>query len=225
MIIGNGLIASSFKKNDDLNHVFFASGVSDSNENNYLSFKREKDLLLETINNLNNRILIYFSSVSIYCLNSKYTNHKKEMENLISNSNIDYYIFRLPQVLGNGGNSKNLVNFISNKILKGDLFDLNISAERSILDVDDLVRIVKSVINKNKKDNIFDIAGIEFKKVLDIVRYIELVLNKKGNFNIIDAPDNIFKINSNDIEFCIDDLSIRIDGYTEYTIKKYINFK
>jgi hypothetical protein len=93
------------------------------------------------------------------------------------------------------------------------------------LDIDDLVKIVKSVIVKNSKNNIFDIAGIEFKNLVEIVKYIEIILNKKGNFNIIDVPDSIFKINSNDIELCIHDLSLRDDNYTEYTIKKYINFK
>jgi nucleoside-diphosphate-sugar epimerase len=225
MVIGNGLIASSFKKNDDPKYIFFASGVSNSSENNYLNFKRERDLLLETIHKIDNRVLIYFSSVSIYTLNSDYVSHKKEMENLITSSNIDYYIFRLPQILGNGGNSKNLINFITNKIVKNDKFNLNISAERSILDIDDLVKIVKSVIVKNSKNNIFDIAGIEFKNLVEIVKYIEIILNKKGNFNIIDVPDSIFKINSNDIELCIHDLSLRDDNYTEYTIKKYINFK
>jgi hypothetical protein len=50
MIVGNGLIAQGLAKlTHSENDLFFASGVSNSSENDSRAFKREKDLLLKTL--------------------------------------------------------------------------------------------------------------------------------------------------------------------------------
>ena len=48
MIIGRGLIASLFKENDYKNTIFFASGVSNSLEDNPQEFLREENLIKKT---------------------------------------------------------------------------------------------------------------------------------------------------------------------------------
>lgn len=47
MIIGNGDVASVLQDRDDL--IYFASGVSNSQETRGSEFRREKDLLFEQI--------------------------------------------------------------------------------------------------------------------------------------------------------------------------------
>ena len=67
MIIGNGLIANVFgdyKEND--NYVIFASGVSDSTNMDESAFKREEQLLNEITTLYKEKIIIYFSTCSIY---------------------------------------------------------------------------------------------------------------------------------------------------------------
>ena len=49
MIVGNGLIAKALQKIDAPEMVFFASGVSNSLENNKKAFEREVNLLKKTI--------------------------------------------------------------------------------------------------------------------------------------------------------------------------------
>jgi nucleoside-diphosphate-sugar epimerase len=222
MIIGNGLIASSVLNIDSPKYLFFASGVSDSREKDVLNFKREKDLVEKSIIDFSDKILIYFSTVSVHFSNSDYVKHKIEMENIILNSGINYCIFRLPQILGKGGNPKNIINFIKQNILNDVYFNLNTKAERSILDIDDLNKIVKNILESNNINKVFDIAGIEYKNIIDIVFYIEDALKKKSLFNEFSNEDFILKTNSNDIELCIIELGLRVNNYTKNTIMKYI---
>ena len=62
MIIGNGLIANSFLDSDLNNIIIFASGVSNSKEENLLEFDREKKLLLRIIYENFNKKIVYFST-------------------------------------------------------------------------------------------------------------------------------------------------------------------
>jgi len=83
MIIGNGLIASSFYRYDTSDCVIFASGVSNSNDNNADNFKREKDLVTKVLSENNDLKFIYFSSILAGITNNDYYNHKIDIENLI----------------------------------------------------------------------------------------------------------------------------------------------
>ena len=104
MIIGNGLIANGFDKyryNDDV--LIFASGVSNSMENNENEFNKEYELLKDSIDIPSK--LIYFSTCSIVDDSNKspYILHKIKMEKLIRENSNNYLIFRLPIVVGNIG--------------------------------------------------------------------------------------------------------------------------
>ena len=63
MVVGSGMIAKAFHhyiNNDDV--VIFASGVSNSKEDDDLSFEKEKNLLLSTRFNNVNKKFIYFKT-------------------------------------------------------------------------------------------------------------------------------------------------------------------
>ena len=77
MIIGDGDIAKVLPDRDD--YIWFASGVSNSQETRKAEFSREKDLLFTFADDQTKR-LVYFSSLSVFYKDSPYTRHKRKME-------------------------------------------------------------------------------------------------------------------------------------------------
>jgi hypothetical protein len=61
LIIGNGLIASAFKKNKDV--IIFASGVSKSQEVRCAEFFRERKLLVDALQL--KKYIVYFGTCSV----------------------------------------------------------------------------------------------------------------------------------------------------------------
>lgn len=90
MIVGNGLIANSFKKSKISfeEYIIFASGVSNSQEQENQEFEREKKNILSY--KKSTKKFIYFSSIPTILDPSqkdlKYVKHKLEMEKLIKNN-------------------------------------------------------------------------------------------------------------------------------------------
>ena len=112
MIVGNGDIASVLKEVDRKDYIFFASGVSNSQEKRKSEYKRELDLLLKQDKS---KHLIYFSSLAIFYSDTAYTRHKRLMEKTISVLWDHYTIIRLGNI-DFGNNPNTLINFIKNKI-------------------------------------------------------------------------------------------------------------
>jgi nucleoside-diphosphate-sugar epimerase len=223
MIIGKGLIATGFElsKEDYSNYIIFASGVSNSKEINDSEYTREKKLILKTIKENKNLKIIYFSSILVDTTKNKYFNNKLEIENLIKKNSNNYIIFRLPQIIGNHGNPKNLVNHIKNSIINGDEIIINSEIERSLLDIDDLVSIVNYCKDKINCE-ILKISGIEKIKVFTLCELIGKLLNKKPILKIInnDKYDNWYVENSKLINDAI--INIEPINYNYNVLKKYI---
>lgn len=118
MIIGNGTIASVLKDREDL--LFFASGVSDSAERRESEYQREKDLLMAQDKS---RHIVYFSTLSIFYADTRYTQHKLEMERLIRAYFQKYTIVRLGNPVW-GNNFNHLVPFLREKIRKKEKFEI-----------------------------------------------------------------------------------------------------
>lgn len=148
MIVGNGLIARAIKKKlgDDDGFVYFASGVSDSSTDSLIDFNRERKLLEEHLSLNSNSRFVYFSSCSIYDLETPYSRHKRDMENLVKENSTNYNIFRLPQVVGHGGNRKNLFNFLINSVKSENEISLWKGAKRNFIDVDDIMTIMQNIL-------------------------------------------------------------------------------
>lgn len=106
MIIGNGDIASVLPDRKDF--IFFASGVSNSQERGFKEFWREGRLLLDQPRN---KRLVYFSSLSIFYKNSPYTRHKKQMEALVKATFKKHTIIRLGNITF-GKNPHTLINYL-----------------------------------------------------------------------------------------------------------------
>ena len=156
MIIGSGLIATTFMPiyRDNHNVCIFASGVSNSKCIDPKEFKRERQLLMKSLRQyIDKNTFIYFSTCSISdpnTVNSMYVKHKLEMESLVS-FHPGYLVFRLPQVVGYGGNIHNLLNFLFTSIKTEKKFQLWKNASRNILDVEDIPALTEPFITDYKK--------------------------------------------------------------------------
>lgn len=110
-IIGSGDIAEALTKAvKDV--LFFASGVSNSQETRESEYQREKDLLLQQDRS---KRLVYFSSLSIFYGDTRYTQHKLEMERLIKEYFPKYCIVRLGNISW-GDNPHTLINTLKNHV-------------------------------------------------------------------------------------------------------------
>ncbi len=184
MIYGNGLIAKSFKKyNKNIKFIFFASGISNSQETDKLEYAREIKLLKKVLlKKNNNQIFIYFSSCSIFDpskKNSLYVKHKLKIESIIKTYD-NYYIFRLPNVIGNSSNNFTLINNLIHKLINNKKIHVLFKARRNVIDILDAVKIVDLILQKNKKKNMtINIANKYSNKIIDIILYLSKILNCK----------------------------------------------
>lgn len=183
MVIGNGMLAkafSNFKTEDEV--IIFASGVSNSKETNPSSFEREKSLLENCITKFPDKKTVYFSTGSIYdteLFQSRYVQHKLEMERIIRGQCKKHVIFRLTNPIGFTGNNNTILNFLVHQIEQQQQFSVWKNAERNLMDIDDVVLICNHII-VNHNNLTIDIANPENYKVLDIITAIELHSNKKA---------------------------------------------
>jgi len=116
-IIGHGDIASALQ--DDPGRLFFASGVSNSLETRESEYQREKDLLSRQTRDLQ---IIYFSSLAIFYLETRYTQHKMEMEALVKEFPC-YAIMRLGNITW-GSNPHTLINALKGRVARGEPIEI-----------------------------------------------------------------------------------------------------
>jgi len=119
-IVGNGGIAQTLKGLDLGDKLFFASGVSNSAEERESEYQREIVLLLEQDPK---RHIVYFSSLSMFYKKSRYTQHKRQMENLIKHRFPKYTIMRLGNPVWTS-NPVHLVPFLKQKLARGEELDV-----------------------------------------------------------------------------------------------------
>lgn len=168
MIVGNGDIAAALREGgvDRYDLTFFASGVSNSRETRESEYSREADLL--TLMPAANR-LVYFSSLCIYYNNNtRYAQHKREMEWRIKLWFPRWTILRLGNITW-GTNPHTLVNHLRAVVARGEAPDIR-DVYRYLTDQDEFLDAVRQIPDKNCE---MDFLGRRL-KVADI--YQEFVL-------------------------------------------------
>lgn len=115
MIIGHGAIAKALTDRDD--RLYFAAGVANSLETLEFEYQREKDLLSIMPKH---RHIVYFSTLSIFTKDTRYTRHKREMEALVKEWP-HYTIMRLGNIDW-AENPLQLIPFIKNKLITRERF-------------------------------------------------------------------------------------------------------
>lgn len=226
MIIGNGLLANSFRGDFEnvANVVIFASGVSNSNEKDDKEFERELELLTSTISNNLGAIIVYFSSCFAEDSNEhfEYFSHKLAMENVVKQYAENYYIFRLPQVVGSTTNLHTIINYFFANISSGTEFVVWDNCKRNLIDVDDVVLVVKYIIEGGLMMNeTVNIASSVSYSALEIVKLIESFLSKKGNYSLKNKSD-VHYVEAEQLSPIFSKLDIRFNnGYLENLLIKY----
>lgn len=162
MIIGGGLIASAFTDT-----IIFASGVSNSSCADENEFRREEKLLMSV---LGVGKVVYFSSAGT--VDCPYLTHKRKMEKYVLEDG--GIVLRLSQVVGQGGNSRNLFNYIVQS-LKQKKIVLAKETTRGLVDVCDVVRLVKELLYKDAQ-GVYYLTG-EVLCVEDIVDMVAKRMN------------------------------------------------
>lgn len=225
MIIGNGLIAKEFKKNENFyeEYVIFASGVSNSKTTNLNDYDRELTLIQNYLNLNDNIKFIYFSSCSIFdesLKNSMYVQHKLKMEEYILNNFKNYLIYRLPIVVGFSQNPNTLTNFIYNSIIKMQNIDIYKYACRYLIDVEDVIMLVDKTLKENNK-----IINLSLGNKIDIhelVKIFEKLLECKAKKSFIDKG-SCYEIDNFYIKKFIKE--IKIEEYNYNLVAKYYMHK
>jgi nucleoside-diphosphate-sugar epimerase len=226
MVIGNGLVAKSFKKYRGIDEfVIFASGVSDSKHSTENDFLREKELLLETIDQNRSKKIVYFSTCSIEDPDLKetvYVKHKSQVEQIIRENALHYFIFRLSNLAGRTGNPHTILNFFYFHIAQETPFEVWADSERNIVDVEDVVTICDHILTNNLFTNrVLNIANPRNYAVLDIVRSMEEISDKKAIFTQIRKGAK-FKIDISLIRPILEVLDIEFgEHYLRDLLKKY----
>lgn len=226
-IIGNGLIARAFHEAadeipDDV--VICAAGVANSLGNDSLAFTRERDLLSSLVASSQGRCLVYFSSLSVIDHESSkhaYAVHKFNMEEIIR-SVPRHVIFRLSQVVGTGGNQNTLTQNLYQRLVDGERIDIWRHAYRSLIDIDDVVRIVIATLRlKPGLAATYNVPG-QWLPITRIVELMEKSSGLTGQYAYLDQGMAVQEIESSPLQPVLDSLGISFDGdYTEKLLCKY----
>jgi len=228
IIIGKGLIAREFNDaiKDDHGLCIFASGVSNSTCEDTSEFERESTLLRSVMSSpAQGRVFIYLSTCSVYDLSqhnsSKYIRHKMSMESIVRN-HPSFYIFRLPQVVGQTKNPNTLTNFLNNSIVDGRKIFIQKFATRNIIDVHDAVKLARTIIVSNSYSNqTINIANARSDSVIDILKAMEKVLGREAIYELVEAGCD-YSIDTTIISSFVENCNINFDfNYTSRTLEKY----
>jgi nucleoside-diphosphate-sugar epimerase len=190
MVIGSGLLASAFSQDfaSNADVKIFASGVSNSRETRKSEFVREEEILKTSLTGEGR--LIYFSTCSIYdpsLKNSPYVAHKLAMEAIVLQAKQNM-VFRLPQAVGHTSNKSTLANYLYQKLMKEEEFDVWIHSSRNLIDVADISKIAKTIIERDEETgSVLNIAAPVSHPIIEIVKTFERVLSLKARYNTIEA--------------------------------------
>ena len=126
-IVGRGDIAGALEPREGF--LYFASGVSNSREERESEYEREKELLLSQPRD---KHVVYFGSLSIFYSDTRYAQHKKEMEDLVKDNFDNYTIVRLGNITW-GDNPNTIINFFKEQKKKGEPLEVR-DTERYVVD-------------------------------------------------------------------------------------------
>ena len=227
LVVGNGLLANKFRSSNlPVDTIVIASGVSNSSELRQSEFDREKELVLSYAEV--GKVLIYFSSCSVELSEKMWTpyiRHKYEMESLIISNKLGL-VYRLPNVVGFGGNDKTMFNFFCSAILNEKEIFVRKNAKRSLIDVDDVVTLVEYLLTSNmsRKELSYDLMRVVLPtqySVIEIINVIQAHYGKKaiasmGEIDFLDVAKSYV------VEDCIKKQVIKFDHtYLSRLVKKY----
>ena len=174
-VIGSGLLARAFASAPEMSPdaIICASGVPDSQCTDESAFRRERALLHDLTGRARERdaVLVYLSGAPVYgrvgglrvesqdaTPQTPYGRHKLECENMVVDSGARHLVLRLPNVVGPGGNPRQLIPSLVAQALGGSILTMT-AATRDLLDVDDLAIIVAALLRGGVYDTVVNVAS------------------------------------------------------------------
>lgn len=155
MIVGHGDIASALKdlpagRQGRKGFIFFASGVSNSKETRDSEYKREEKFLLKQNKKGH---LVYFGSLAIfYNPDTRYSRHKRHMEEVVKKNFAHYTIVRLGNITW-GDNPHTLINYFKNAAKNGDKIEI-LNTYRYLVDKKEFLHWINLIPEWNSEMNI-----------------------------------------------------------------------
>ena len=206
---------------DDPTVIVFASGVSNSAEHAAEAFNRERRLLESLLATDVSRLVYFGSCASSPLARTPYLRHKYEMESMVASTQVGL-VLRLPQVVGRTANPTTLTNFLHDRISSGTEFVLWSQAQRNLLDIDDLVPIAATMIEKaTDGPAVTSIASRISHPMSELAMMFERVLGCGANYTALPRGEPL----EIDAPLCwsiAETLGIDLGpGYAESVIRKY----
>ena len=223
MLVGRGLLATAFGEFSDNDHVvIFASGVSNSREEDPNEFLREERLIRKTIAENRDKLFVYFSSCALANEASQevpYYRHKRSMETLIKRESDAYLILRLPQVFGDIKEATTLINYLYNNIVQDREFCVWSKAYRYIIHTDDVLTLVKALLHSKRKNETVDLANPYRYHILELIGCIENKIGRHARYSILEREDQ-YELDLNVMKKVMEENGLSLDFGNDYFCKK-----
>ena len=225
MVVGDGLIArafAAFGSRQDV--IIYASGVSDSTETRAAAFAREKTLLARTRAAHPATLLVYFSTCSVDDPDRRstpYVQHKLAMEAQLAAAPGPWMVLRLPLAIGPVHRSPTLANFLHDRIVRGEAFEVWSRSMRYPIDVDDVVRVASHFIaGRVYWRRTINIALRAF-TVLDFVRVLESITGKRAAYILVEKGAH-YDVPCPEVARLASELELDLSAhYLERVLRKY----
>jgi UDP-2-acetamido-2,6-beta-L-arabino-hexul-4-ose reductase len=200
IIVGGGQLAQAFRNSEFCKPaIIFASGVANSFCDSDSEFKREFKLISSYIDLYPDIPFVYFSSCALSdksVLEIPYYTHKLKIENYLLSRRPNCLIVRLPQVFGPIKKHPTLINYFVHKILATEVLELNINAQRYLIDVKHIPKIVELMLSGERGYNLINVANPYVYSVVDIAIDLSKILNKKMKYELVDGDSSVYSIDT-----------------------------
>lgn len=200
-IFGRGFIGSNLRRLElSKDFLVYAAGVSNSNQNKVSAYKKEINVLKKVLKTVDaKKKFIYISSLSVEnkkLRNDRYVKNKLLIENLIKKNIQRYLIVRLPQIVGRNKNKFTLTNCLYKNIKLGKPVVLWKNSIRNLIDIDDIVKILKKYLkNKPKINTTINIFNPKSVKVISLIKLFSEILNKEVKIRMITRENKNINFN------------------------------
>lgn len=239
-IIGGGMIARSLAPyaNEFADTVVFACGVADSSEQEQIQFLLEYDALyrvLKTCHDQDKRIVYFSSGGAVYghtdavrreitptYPDTPYGRHKLLCETLVRNSAVQHIILRLPNLVGEGQNPRQLIPMLVGQIKQGHVTVFN-RASRDLLDVEDMALILVQLLEAQRINESFllNVASKQSVMIADIVWWLQTLLNRTPDIHLREIRD-IQRFDTRTLLYSVIGLPFP-DFYYRNVLRKYVH--
>jgi dTDP-4-dehydrorhamnose reductase len=227
MVVGDGMIArafAAFRGSADI--VIFASGVSNSLETNPAAFEREAKLLKQVRMAHPSALLVYFGTCSVddpERRDTPYVQHKLQMESALAAAEGPWLVLRVPLAIGRNPRSRTLAQFLHERIVHGQPFEVWEGAARFPIDVDDVFRIGSRLISDPAVWNRCINVALRSFPVRDFVRIMEDIVGKKANYTLV-RKGRHFKLDCPEVLQVASELNLDMgERYLERVLHKYFD--